>query len=82
MAVDRNGRILVVDWGNYRVQVFAPDGGFLTAFGRYGTDEGQFAQPGGIAVDEMGAVYVSDGAVDRVTSFRLQLPLGTGTPTP
>ncbi len=75
----------MVEAFNYSVQVFDNDGHFLTAFGTYGTDEGEFAVPAGITVDGAGNVYVSDASLDRVTTFRLRPGMAApaaGTPVP
>jgi peptidylglycine monooxygenase len=51
--VDREGRVLVADRENNRVQVFTRDGVFLDAWG-------DFFHPMDIYVDGAGAVYVTD----------------------
>lgn len=63
ISVDSAGRIYVVDRGNGRVQVFAPDGSFLFAFGSPGIGDGQFggAACGVLADSELGRIYVSEG---------------------
>lgn len=33
LALDPQGRLVVLDWGNHRGQTFAPDGSFVSAFG-------------------------------------------------
>lgn len=61
MTIDpANGNLYVLDVGNSRVQGFAPDGTLLTMWGTYGTAEGQFIAPEGIAADGRGHVYVVD----------------------
>ena len=30
VAVDSDGDVYVTDWGNHRLQVYAPDGSFIT----------------------------------------------------
>ncbi len=57
-----DGRLYVVDGGNFRVQVFEPDGTFVRTFGALGRRYGQFARPKGIAVDNDSNVYVSDAS--------------------
>jgi hypothetical protein len=80
VAVDRQGRIYVVDMENYRVQVFAADGDYLAQFVRCGIDENEFALPVGVALDGAGHVNVSDAGLDRVRTFRLLAPLSPATP--
>jgi len=42
VAVDEQGRMYVLDHGNNRVQVFAPDGSFVRQIGREGQGPGEF----------------------------------------
>jgi DNA-binding beta-propeller fold protein YncE len=42
---------------------------FLTAWGSYGTGDGQFLTPVGVAVDADGIVYVVDSNLQRVKRF-------------
>lgn len=69
IAFDRNGRVLVSDTGNKRVQVFDAEGNFITQFGEPGEAPGQFNEPVGIAVDEQGLIYVADVWNRRVQVF-------------
>ncbi len=45
---------------------------FVSSFGQKGSGEGQFHQPGGIAVGPLGMVYVADTGNDRVQKFDLK----------
>lgn len=62
-------RIFVTDTGNERVQVFAMDGTFITAFGGYGEADGQFIEPTGIAIAPDGTVWVADSGNARLQVF-------------
>lgn len=62
--------IFVTDTGNERVQVFAPDGTFLRAFGGHGTEPGKLLEPVGIAIGPDGNVYVADTGNARISVFR------------
>jgi len=62
VAIGLNGRLYVVDGGNFRVVVFDRDGKYLFSFGSVGKQYGQFARPKEIAVDRDGNVYVVDSA--------------------
>lgn len=64
-----DGRLYVVDSGNFRVQVFEQDGKFVRAFGSIGRQFGNFARPREIAVDHQGVVYVSDAAFGNMQLF-------------
>jgi mannose-6-phosphate isomerase-like protein (cupin superfamily) len=76
--VDARGYLYAADRDNARVQVFAPDGRYLAAWGTMGTGAGQFLNPVGIALDHRGHAYVVDAG--RVQAFR-RLPL-PGSPPP
>lgn len=69
VAVGKDGRIYVVDGGNFRIQVFARDGAFLKGFGALGKQFGQFARPKEIATDPAGNVYVVDAAFGNFQVF-------------
>jgi len=69
IAVDENGNVYVADAGNHRIQKFASDGQFITKWGSYGKDPGQFDFPSEIAVDKNGYVYVVDSNNDRIQKF-------------
>lgn len=59
-AVGPDGKLYVLDAGNFRVQVFDAEGTYLRSFGASGDTAGSFARPRGIAVDAASRVYVSD----------------------
>lgn len=61
LAVGKDGRLNVVDSGNFRVQIFDHDGKYLKSFGTAGKQPGQFARPKEIAADADGNLYVVDG---------------------
>ena len=51
------------------IQKFDSDGNFITKWGSIGIDEGQFIHPHGIAVDNLGNVYVADEAKPSIQKF-------------
>ncbi|MBT8478819.1 MAG: 6-bladed beta-propeller, partial [Gemmatimonadetes bacterium] len=59
-AFDSQGRLLVTDALRSDVQVFTPDGRFVTKFGGKGSHPGNLVKPEGIVVDERGNIYVGD----------------------
>ena len=79
LALDSDGNLYVVDTLNHRVQIFAPDGTFIDAFGQMGSDQGEFWDPSeddfspdgpwGIEVDEDGNIYVADTWNHRIQKF-------------
>lgn len=68
-ALGNDGRIYVVDGGNFRVQVFDRNGRYLKAFGSVGKQLGNFARPKEVATDPQGNVYVVDAAFGNFQIF-------------
>jgi hypothetical protein len=72
LATDPSGHVYVVE--NYqnpgprpsepfdRLQKFTSDGDFVSAFGCHGSGDVNFLDPGGVATDAAGNVYVGDGS--------------------
>jgi sugar lactone lactonase YvrE len=62
---------------DFAVNVYNPDGTFLTGFGKTGTGDGQFTFPTGMLLDGQGNLYVEDPWVGggSVTKFELGPPL-------
>src|SRR5438034_10780354 len=60
LYVNNKGNLYVVDSGNNRIQVFDTNNGkFIRAWGSFGTTNGQFNHPLGIALDyNLGYVYI------------------------
>ncbi len=54
---------------NNRIQKFDSNGGYLTQWGSYGSGNGQFNHPQGVAVDSSGNVYVADTGNNRIQKF-------------
>ncbi|CRK56526.1 hypothetical protein [Alloactinosynnema sp. L-07] len=82
-AAFRDGSIIVLDSGNHRlVQLSDIDGTGWTTYGHRGRPtaddpaEGAFADPRGVAVDELGRIWVSDPGNSRV--IRVDAIDGTG----
>ncbi len=69
VALGKDGKIYVVDGGNFRVQVFDASGKYLQAFGSIGKQLGNFARPKEIASDAAGNVYVVDAAFGNFQVF-------------
>ncbi|HJV25453.1 MAG TPA: 6-bladed beta-propeller [Aromatoleum sp.] len=69
MAIGKEGRLYVVDGGNFRVQIFNADGTYRDSFGSVGRQLGNFARPKEIATDPDGNVYVADAAFGNFQVF-------------
>ena len=81
VTIGLDGLLYVVDGGNFRVQVFQPDGTFLKTFGSVGRQGGQFSRPKEAAVDPQGNVYIVDSAFGNFQIFNTtgQLLLSVGS---
>ena len=73
MAVDHNGNILVVDGYAQVIRMFDGTGSFAKETGRKGRGPGEFMLPVAVGVDDDGAVYVYDPALQRITQFSADL---------
>ncbi len=69
LAVGKDGKLYVVDSGNFRVQVFDRDGKYLSTFGSLGSQIGSFARPKEIAADADGNLYVIDAVLGHFQIF-------------
>lgn len=69
VAIGKDGKVYVVDGGNFRIQVFDRDGKFLNTFGAVGKQLGTFARPKEITTDREGNVYVIDTAFGNFQIF-------------
>jgi hypothetical protein len=70
-----NRYLYVSEYGNNRVNIFDRDGYTrIGNFGSYGSGDGKFFRPHGLAVDAAGYVYVADTNNHRVQKFT---PAGT-----
>ena len=72
IAMGPDGNFYVVDGGNFRVQVFRPDGTFVRQIGSIGVSSGQFSRPKGIDTDLDGNIYVSDTSFANFQIFNAE----------
>jgi DNA-binding beta-propeller fold protein YncE len=78
LAIDEDGYLYAVDYGNQRISKFDPDGAFILSFGRrsaatvsgHGTSNAftGFLSPTGIAAGA-GRVYVADNTAKQIVMF-------------
>jgi len=69
VAVDSEGKILVADCHNHRIQIFDPQGRFLKSIGNVGDKNGQLNNPTDVAVDKQGNIVVCDKDNHRIQRF-------------
>jgi DNA-binding beta-propeller fold protein YncE len=74
VAYGPSGEMYVVDWFNDRIEKFNPDGSFALQWGTYGSKNGSFIFPRGIAVTPDGKTVVITNSEDS----RLDLYSPTG----
>lgn len=81
VTIGKGGLLYVVDGGNFRIQVYRPDGTFVQTFGGIGRQGGQFSRPKEAATDAEGNVYVVDTAFGNFQIFNPegQLLLSVGS---
>ncbi|MEH6628810.1 MAG: hypothetical protein V7739_20405 [Motiliproteus sp.] len=73
-VIGKDGRLYVVDSGNFRINAYNPDGTFSHSFGQIGLQYGDFSRPKGISVDPDGNIYVVDAGFGN---FQIFTPDGT-----
>ncbi|MEJ0021441.1 MAG: 6-bladed beta-propeller [Candidatus Doudnabacteria bacterium] len=69
VAADSSGNVYISDAGNNRIQKFGPDGHFISAWGSFGSGDGQLKHPYYIAIDSSDNIYVADNDNSRIQKF-------------
>jgi serine/threonine protein kinase len=69
IAIDKLGRIFIVDYTTAKISIFNKAGLFQRSFGGKGTGNGLFNVPRGIAIDKNDRVYVADSLNHRIQVF-------------
>jgi len=72
LSIDGDGNILGADATNDRIALFDSRGQFVTAWGSFGTGDGEFNNPWGFAPHPNGRIYVTDSDNSRVQYFELR----------
>lgn len=73
-SFDTAGNLYVSEFGNSRVQELDNIGSYLTKWGVFGIAEAKFNWPYGIAINNVGSIYVVNSRNDRVQVFSQPLP--------
>lgn len=68
-VIEEGGRVYVSDGLGHRVLILDTLGAQLGSFGEFGTGDGQFNYPAGLALDPQGNVHVCDAGNFRVQVF-------------
>ena len=72
VAIDRRGLVYVTDCWNHRIQIFTPEGQYLSQFGTKGSGIGQLDYPEGIIIDDNNLIYVTEqGDNHRISIFTI-----------
>ena len=71
LALDGQGHVYVVEYGNHRVQKMTLDGKSLGCWAVNGRGEGQLHNPWALALDTQGRLHVIDSNNHRVQRVRM-----------
>ncbi|WP_319578830.1 beta-propeller fold lactonase family protein [uncultured Methanospirillum sp.] len=63
---DSAGTIYIANQGAGRIELFSPDGRYLSSLGSHGNGYGQFNRPSGLAFGPDGSLYVADLGNNRI----------------
>lgn len=69
MQILKDGKLLVADTGNNRLQFLNADGSHDYSFGTKGVKDGQFDSLSGVAVNNEGQIYIADTRNNRIQIF-------------
>ena len=66
IAIDANNYVYITEEASNSVSIFKTDGEFIRRISQVGPEEEEFNSPYGIAVDDIGNVYVGDTGNNRI----------------
>jgi DNA-binding beta-propeller fold protein YncE len=66
---DADGNFYITDSGNYRIQKFAPDRTFISAWGSKGPEDGEFLGLNDLVLDQHGRLLATDHDRDDIQVF-------------
>jgi DNA-binding beta-propeller fold protein YncE len=69
LGIDAQDRVYVADSCNHRIQIFSPDGQFLSTYGKPGSAPGEMSYPYDVRVDSQGFQYVCEFGNSRIQIF-------------
>ena len=69
IAIDRQGRVIVVDMMAGYLTMFDEQGKFIRRFGEPGSAEGNLAMPNGVSCDAQGRTYVVDRTRHSILAY-------------
>lgn len=69
LAVDNNNQIYLSFMNQHRIGVYNQSGELVREWGKRGTGDGEFHQPGGIVLAAGGIVYIADQCNHRIQKF-------------
>ncbi len=72
IAVDDQGQIYLSFMIQHKMAIYTEDGKLVREWGRRGTDDGEFNQPGGIVLVGDGTLFVADPCNHRVQKFTVE----------
>jgi hypothetical protein len=61
--IDLDGKLFVLDRGNFRIQVFDKKGNYLQTIGKKGEGPGELADPKSLRLDENGNIFIKDNVM-------------------
>ncbi|XP_068680324.1 tripartite motif-containing protein 2-like [Montipora foliosa] len=70
-CIQQDNYLIVSDRGDHCIKIFNREGRFLYKFGKQGIGDGEFDEPGCLAVDKAGHLLVCDSSNHRVQVFKL-----------